>query len=96
MSVHSEFDRTVQICTDVLETSEVRAAERFASSLHAARAIAASDLSEAASLVLALAERTRSLDEIEFASPLDRKDFRERFDHMLAIARAILGRPPEA
>jgi hypothetical protein len=95
MSVRSEFNRMLRGCTDLLDASDAPAAGRLASSLLAAGAISTSDLSEAASRVLALAERAEPLAEIEFGNPVDRDILRKRVDHLLAISRAILGRPQE-
>jgi hypothetical protein len=94
MSVHSEFTRMVRSCAELLDASDAPRAEGFASSLLAACAISASDLSEAASRVLALAERAPSLAEIEFQNPVDGDTYRERLDRMLALSRSIIGRPP--
>ena len=96
MSVHSEFTRMVRSCAELLDASDAPRAEGFASSRLAACAISAADRSEAASRVLALAERAPLLAEIEFQNPVDGHTYREHLDRMLAMSRLIVGRtPPE-
>ena len=93
MSVRGELDRTLGSCIDYLSASESEAAQRWVTALHSARAIVVADLSEAASQVLALEDRSPSVESIEFAMASERDEFRELYDHMLAIARVVLGRP---
>jgi hypothetical protein len=93
MSVRGELNRTLGSCIDYLSASESEAAQRWVTALHSARAIVVADLSEAASQILALDDRSPSVEAIEFAMASERDEFRELYDHMLAIARVVLGRP---
>jgi len=93
MSVRGELDRTLGKCIDFLAASESEATPLWVAALRSARAIVSDDLSEAASQVLALEDRSPSVEAIEFAMASERDEFREAYDHMLAIARVVLGRP---
>jgi len=94
MSVSGEFRRLVGRCIDFLEASEAEAARPWAAALRAARVIAADDLAAAATQVLALSEASPSIERIDFPSARQGDEYRELCDHMLAIARVVVGAPP--
>ena len=96
MSVLSEFSRLIGRCIDFLEASEAETAWSWATALHAARAIGADDLSEAAARVLAMGNREPSIAEIEFPTAAEAEEYRELCDHMMAIVRVIVGRSASA
>jgi hypothetical protein len=94
MSVSGEFGRLVGHCIDFLEASDAEVARPFATALLDARAIASDDLSAAATRVLALCDAAPSIEKIDFPTAPEREEFRELCDHMLAIARVVVGAPP--
>ena len=92
MSVTGEFIRAVSGCIEFLEGAN-SFSPRWGSRLHGARAIAARDLSTAAERVLAFDVGTERISKIGFPSDSETAEFREHCEHMLALARVIVGAP---
>ena len=93
MSVTGEFRRLVADCIAFLEGSDAAGATQRADALRVAAALAPNDLSEAAARVLVLVEGSGSAAPIEFSTPAERDEFDHLWDHAVAIARVVLGRP---
>ncbi|MFQ5415985.1 MAG: hypothetical protein ACE5FL_02940 [Myxococcota bacterium] len=93
MSALGEFRRLIGACTDLLEASDVPATEAWADALASTRAVAPDDLTGAAAHVLVLARRTPSFTDAVFQTHEQAVEFRERCDHMLALARVLVGEP---
>jgi hypothetical protein len=93
VSVTGEFLRAVAGCIELLEESDSAAALSWANRLYAARAIAGRDLSTAALRALELDADPERISKIGFAAASDAEAFRERCEHLLAVARVIVGVP---
>jgi hypothetical protein len=91
MSALSEFRRLLGYCTQLLEKSDVPASGTWANALASASAVAPDDLTGAAARVLALTRRTPSIVDAEFSTDAQAQEYRERCEHMLALARVLVG-----